>query len=106
MFQKFVQWNQSACQKFDNLFVPKSWRVDGLLDFTQNVVPGLIKKDSRVCDVGAGKRPFIGTVIPKQSQYVIGIDIDEDELAQAPANIYNKTMVADIGDVNRKKQKT
>ncbi|MCA9343928.1 methyltransferase domain-containing protein [Candidatus Saccharibacteria bacterium] len=102
MFQKFVHWNQVACQKFDNLFVPKSWRTDGLLDFTHNVVPDLIRKNSRVCDVGAGKRPFIGTEIPKQSQYIIGIDIDKHELEQAPPNIYDKTMVADIGSSDTK----
>lgn len=47
-----------------------------------------------VADIGGGKKPFL-TQRPEGITYV-GIDIDADELARAPAGIYTQTIVADI----------
>lgn len=98
MFQKFIRLNQAWSKSFDKYFVPKSWTIDGLKDYVNNVVPPLIKDSSKICDIGGGKRPFVGTEVPKKnSYYILGIDIDKDELDLAPPDIYDKTVVADIG---------
>ncbi len=98
MLRSFISWNRVLSKKFDDLFVPKSWQVDGLVDYVQQVVPPLVKTTSVICDVGGGKRPFVGLEIPRQKkQHITGIDIDRAELKAAPKGIYDRTIVADIG---------
>jgi 2-polyprenyl-3-methyl-5-hydroxy-6-metoxy-1,4-benzoquinol methylase len=97
MLRAFINWNRKLSKKFDAVFVPRSWLVDGLKDYVHNVVPPLVQPTSNICDVGGGKRPFVGLEIPKQKgQYILGIDIDETELKLAPDGIYDQIVVSDI----------
>ena len=93
-----MNWNRRASRTFDKYFVPNSWKIDGLQDYVHEVVPPLIQNDSRICDVGGGKRPFVGLEVPKQKgHHIIGIDIDKTELDAAPQGVYDKVIVSDIG---------
>lgn len=97
-WRAFINWNRHASQKFDNLFVGKSWRVDGLKDYINNIVPSYLKPNQVVYDIGGGKRPFVGTEVAKQKGVtVVGVDIDKQELTLAPYGVYSYTVVGDIG---------
>ncbi|MGH7509231.1 MAG: class I SAM-dependent methyltransferase [Gemmatimonadales bacterium] len=73
----------------------------GPRDFRERVLPGLLKPGLRVLDVGGGKRPAIS---PERKQelglYVVGLDVSEAELAQAPPGAYNATVVGDVAAVS------
>jgi 2-polyprenyl-6-hydroxyphenyl methylase/3-demethylubiquinone-9 3-methyltransferase len=98
IIRRFIAWNRTLSKKFDAVLVPRSWTVDGLKDYVHTVVPPLVQPDSNICDVGGGKRPFVGLEIPKQKrQYITGIDIDKAELEAAPNGIYDQIFVSDIG---------
>ena len=80
--------------------VPHS-AVDGPLNFRDHVLPSLLKPGLRVLDVGGGKHP----AIPLQTKqrlglHVVGLDILEDELVQAPAGAYDAIVVGDVAEVS------
>lgn len=94
----FMQWNRRISKRFDEYFIPSHWRVDGLRDYHEAVVPPLLKHARIVHDVGGGKLPYLGSVVPKmKDQTLIGFDIDEQELLRAPKGVYDSWVVGDIG---------
>lgn len=90
---RFQTW-LSLC--FDRL-LPRDLIADGNREFLEAVVPANIHAGSVVYDVGGGKNPVI-TVERKAALRlkVVGVDIDRDELAAAPAGAYDATAPADI----------
>ncbi|MCA9326497.1 O-antigen ligase family protein [Candidatus Saccharibacteria bacterium] len=96
--RNFINANRWLSKKFDHWFIPRQWRVDGLHDFVYNLAPQIVKGRKIIYDIGGGKRPFVGTQLEKpKGTKVIGIDIDANELKNAPKGAYYKTVVADIG---------
>lgn len=93
----FVVWNQKISYWLDKKFLPKEYSVDGLADYRTNVLPPLIGKGMRICDVGGGKLPYVSVTQKRQLDLQIyGLDIDADELSSAPKGAYDKTLVCDI----------
>ncbi len=96
--RRFINWNIKLSDAFDRRFVPKSWRVDGLQDYRENILPPLVKRAKVIYDLGGGKIPYVGTILKKRKdQLVIGVDIDKSELDRAPAGAYDDAIVSDIG---------
>lgn len=92
----FIKVNQKICKKFDEIFLPKSFVVDGLKDF-QQVASSYLSKNQTVIDIGGGKIPFVNAELKDSLNLkVIGLDISEDELNLAPSGIYDKKIVSSI----------
>jgi len=80
--------------------VPQSAK-DGPVDFRDNVLPSLLAPGLRVLDVGGGKYPAISPQTKRELDLQVdGLDISEEELAQAPAGAYDSVIVGDIGRVH------
>lgn len=97
MWLRDVQYR--FCERCDRL-LPRRFRVDGNREFQTNVFPDHLREGQIVYDVGGGKNPIIS--LERKLRYgleVIGIDIDADELAQAPPGVYDRTVVAGIEHV-------
>jgi SAM-dependent methyltransferase len=90
-----VRSQQWLCGCFDHL-LPRRFRIDGNRAFN-SYVASHVKDGLMVCDVGGGKRPFF-TVNRKEelNLRVCGIDIDIDQLRQAPLGTYDEVHTADI----------
>ena len=82
---KFFQFNKKA-----------SLGLERALGFfpDQSAILENIPLKGDVADIGGGKKPYL-KMRPADITY-IGIDIDAEELAMAPAGIYTKTVVTDI----------
>ena len=94
--QSFFRVNKRLSHQFDRILLPQYMRTDGLKDY-QSLVPAYIQKGDTVFDIGGGKIPFVSADLKKQLRLrVIGLDIDAEELRQAPKNIYDETIVQDI----------
>ena len=75
-------------------------RRNGGREFRENVLPSLLDGGLRILDVGGGKRPQIDPEIKQRlGLYVVGLDIDADELRQAPKDAYDETVVGDVAEV-------
>lgn len=89
-------------RQFDRL-LPMSFRIDGNQEFVDSLVPGYLHPGLLVYDVGGGKHPCIRTEIKDRLNLrVIGLDIDRNELMQAPAGDYEQTVAADITEYRGK----
>lgn len=97
--RRFISWNRRASKWIDTVFVPAAWRVDGLKEYIEDILPPLTDRAKTIYDIGGGKRPYVGTVVArsKQTKTIVGLDIDQRELDQAPASAYDKTIAQDIG---------
>jgi 2-polyprenyl-3-methyl-5-hydroxy-6-metoxy-1,4-benzoquinol methylase len=96
MLRRFIQLQARWCDRFDVLF-PTDWKVDGNRDFIDRVVPEYLLPATVVYDIGGGKQPLIARNTKEVLELkVIGVDIDETELAAAPAGCYDRTECADI----------
>lgn len=96
IFRKFLQLNQKLSFLFDRL-LPESMRVYGTTDFHVRLLPTYLPTGGLAYDIGGGKRPHIFLPLKESKQLeVVGIDIDADELAAAPAGHYDRSFVADI----------
>jgi 2-polyprenyl-6-hydroxyphenyl methylase/3-demethylubiquinone-9 3-methyltransferase len=61
------------------------------------VLPSLLKPGLRVLDVGGGKRPAIPVQTKQElGLHVVGLDVSEAELAEAPEGAYDATIVGDV----------
>jgi SAM-dependent methyltransferase len=74
---------------------------DGQLAFRDHVLPGLLRPGLRILDVGGGKHPAISLQTKKElGLYIVGLDISETELAQAPHGAYDALVVGDVAAVS------
>lgn len=97
LLTSFVQLNRRISRKFDEVFLPESFSIDGNRDFVDTFALTFIQSGLHIYDVGGGKRPFISVAEKKRlNAYVVGLDIDGDELKKAPQGAYDKMIVADI----------
>lgn len=99
----FIKINQKICNKFDEIFLPKSFIVDGLKDF-QQVANSYIAKEQTIIDIGGGKIPFVNAEFKESLNLkVIGLDISENELNLAPVGIYDRKIVSSIENFKPKR---
>ena len=73
---------------------------DGPRDFHEQVLPSLLKKGLRILDVGGGKHPAISLQTKQElGLHIVGLDVSETELAQAPTGAYDAIVVGDAAAV-------
>jgi 2-polyprenyl-6-hydroxyphenyl methylase/3-demethylubiquinone-9 3-methyltransferase len=97
--RRLVEWNRNVSRWQRDLMarVVPGCAQDGQLAFRDHVLPGLLQPGLRVLDVGGGKHPAISLQTKKElGLYIVGLDIAEDELAQAPAGAYDAVVVGDV----------
>jgi 2-polyprenyl-3-methyl-5-hydroxy-6-metoxy-1,4-benzoquinol methylase len=99
VIRRFIAWNRRVSEWERSVMagIVPDCAADGPRDFRDRVLPSLLKPGLRVLDVGGGKRP----AIPLQTKqelglYVVGLDVSEAELAQAPPGAYDATVVGDV----------
>lgn len=88
-------------RKFSNVLdklLPSKFKIDGNGNFGEDFLPRYITGQGfTLYDVGGGKQPCISLERKTTLRCrVIGIDIDQRELDQAPPNVYDRTIQADI----------
>jgi SAM-dependent methyltransferase len=95
--QSIIARQRALCRSFDRRFVSEAFRLDGNHHFAAQFVPGYFRPGAVVYDIGGGKQPLI-PVENKQELglTVVGLDIDANELARAPAGAYDQIVCADI----------
>ena len=92
----FVNWQVRLSHKFDAWF-PAKYRIVGRRYFRDEIVPAYLKPGLRIYDVGGGSAPYINRELKRQlNAFVVGLDIDSQELQKAPEGSYDKAVVADI----------
>lgn len=98
--RKFIDFNLRISQWENSLVSRLIPRKNGLEDFRKRVVPGLLKPEMRVLDVGGGRSPLISPKTVKDLRlHVVGLDISHQELLDAPEGSYNEVVVGDVSDV-------
>lgn len=77
--------------------LPAIYRQDGHRHYTEVVVPPYLRPGITIYDVGGGKRPYLtGAAKAALGARVVGLDIDAQELASAPAGSYDRTITVDL----------
>jgi len=95
MLRSIIRSQMYLSRRFDAL-LPSRFTLDGNREFF-NIVPEMLKPGMTVWDIGGGKQPLISRPVKdKLGLRIVGFDISEDELAAAPAGVYDKTIVADL----------
>lgn len=96
MLRSLINSQVKLSYKFDT-YLPNKYSLDGNRDYRTSLVPKYLEKNLTIYDVGGGKRPYI-TLEQKKAlnATIIGLDIDQDELNQAPEGIYDQAICADI----------
>lgn len=104
LFRLFINSQIKISNQFDQLIMPAKFLIDGYQDFARLVVPKYLRENSVIYDIGGGKRPYITADLKAKLKdcYVIGLDINANELKAAPSDIYDETIVADIMDYEGK----
>jgi len=97
VLRQLVASQVALSQAFDRL-LPRSFRIDGAKDFKHRVVPNRLRSGIVVYDIGGGARPCVDVVTKRLLEItLVGLDIDEEQFAKAPAGLYDRAIVADIG---------
>jgi SAM-dependent methyltransferase len=100
--RRFIEWNRGVSRWERSLMarlVP-GCAADGPGNFQHQVLPSLLRKGLRILDVGGGKRPAISLQTKQDlGLHVVGLDVSETELAQAPAGAYDAIVVGDAAAV-------
>jgi 2-polyprenyl-6-hydroxyphenyl methylase/3-demethylubiquinone-9 3-methyltransferase len=100
--RRFIAWNRKASGWQRSLIarVAPDCACDGPRDFWENVLPSLLQPGLRVLDVGGGRHPAIPLPTKqKLGLHIVGLDISEAELAQAPTGAYDKIVAGDVAAV-------
>jgi 2-polyprenyl-6-hydroxyphenyl methylase/3-demethylubiquinone-9 3-methyltransferase len=101
--RRFIDWNRRVSRWQRGLIarVEPGCATDGPRDFHEHVLPGLLQPGQRVLDVGGGKNPAI-SLQRKQDLglRVVGLDVSEGELLQAPPGAYDAIVVGDVATVS------
>jgi SAM-dependent methyltransferase len=96
LFFRFAQGQQNLSKSFDRL-LPLEYQVDGNRDFLDHWIEPYLNYGSVVYDVGGGKNPIIGLSVKGRWRLrLVGLDIDQDELAASPTGVYDERICADI----------
>jgi SAM-dependent methyltransferase len=96
MLRSIIRNQIKLSEAFDAL-LPDKYTLDGNQDFIKNFVPKYLKNHYVIYDIGGGKNPYMRL---KQKinldAKIIGIDISQKELDEAPQGLYDETVCADI----------
>lgn len=93
LIQRFVRWNKELSKGLDS-FLGIPWV--SIREEEQRLIESLLPSPSMVvADVGGGKKPYFPSRDPRIDQYV-GLDIDQNELDQAPSGSYDSIRAQDI----------
>ena len=101
--RRFIEWNRrvSRWERASLGHIVPGFVRDGQLDFRDHVLPSLLKPGLRVLDVGGGKHPAIALETKRKLDlYIVGLDLSEVELAQAPPGAYDAVVVGDVAAVS------
>lgn len=100
IIRKLIHQQIALSKYFDEVFLSKKFLIDGNQDYLKDFLPNMLDKipvGSTVYDVGCGKNPAISIEVKKRIQAkVIGIDLSESELLQAPDGALDNSIGADI----------
>jgi 2-polyprenyl-6-hydroxyphenyl methylase/3-demethylubiquinone-9 3-methyltransferase len=92
----FFSANRRAAAVFDSLLSP-AIRHDGNHYFISQVIPSALKDNSVIYDIGGGSQPCISVADKlKKNITLVGLDISDEEMNKAPANIYDQKISADL----------
>lgn len=92
----FVARQQELSSRLDSL-LPDRLRVDGMTDYLEVLLPGVLSSAQVVYDVGGGKHPYIDARQKRRLDLrIVGIDISAHELDASPEGVYDEAVVADI----------
>jgi len=98
MMRSFINSQIWLSRHFDKLFFEK-FRLDGNRDFVKSLVPKYLKNNTTIFDVGGGKNPYLSVETKKNlNATVVGLDIDEKELKEAPSDGYDEIICANISE--------
>ncbi|MBA3700065.1 MAG: methyltransferase domain-containing protein [Planctomycetes bacterium] len=92
----FIRANQKLSGWIDRL-LPAAMRVNGHREFIDNFARNFLRPGMTVYDVGGGKNPLLS--LEEKRRYglrYVGLDIDANELGQAPQGVYDEVICADI----------
>ena len=96
VIQRIVQNQVRWARIFDDR-LPEQFRADGNSDFSNRLIPAVLRPGLVVYDVGGGKQPAISVATKDEMGLrVIGLDISSDELGSAPAGSYDEIIVSDV----------
>ncbi|RWC62597.1 methyltransferase domain-containing protein [Mesorhizobium sp.] len=96
MLRRFVRANVAVSEFLDRA-LPLRLRIDGNRTFATEIAPALLTADARVYDLGGGARPFISLSEKRRLKlFVVGLDLDAEELSKAPRGIYDEEIEADL----------
>ena len=96
ILRKFIHTQIYLAQSFDKI-LPGDYRIDGSHEFQTSFVPKYLKNHFKVYDIGGGKNPIITLTLKQQLAITfVGLDIDQQELDQAPTGVYDESICADI----------
>lgn len=93
--QSLIRYNVALSRRFDACVFP-DMTLDGNRDFLARARSAIVA-GTRLVDIGGGKSPmFSPGDVEAMHLDVTGVDIDADELANAPQGAYRNAVVADI----------
>jgi 2-polyprenyl-6-hydroxyphenyl methylase/3-demethylubiquinone-9 3-methyltransferase len=94
--RKLINGQVRLSHAFDQVLA-EEYRKDGNLDFVTSFVPKYLRPHFKVYDVGGGKHPYVSTKLKSELELsVVGLDIDQNELNQAPQGAYDELVCSDI----------
>jgi trans-aconitate methyltransferase len=100
IINKLVKQQVALSKRFDEMFMPAKFLIDGNSDFINNFLPEMLETiplKSTIYDVGCGKNPAISLEKKqKLKAKIIGIDLSENELLQAPTGALDNCIEANI----------
>ncbi|SMQ76587.1 2-polyprenyl-6-hydroxyphenyl methylase / 3-demethylubiquinone-9 3-methyltransferase [Sphingopyxis terrae subsp. ummariensis] len=92
----FIDMNVRLSRAIDGL-LPSRLRRDGNRTFLADFAPHALQPGAVLYDVGGGSQPFVNGAAKQQyDMTVIGLDISADEMANAPAGIYDRMIATDL----------
>lgn len=96
----FINLNIRLSKFFDRKFLPLYFTKDGNRDFITTLAPEYLKSGMKVYDVGGGAQPFVKKKLKEElGLIIIGIDISQSELDNAPDGAYQSTICKDISSL-------
>ena len=105
VLRRVVALQQRLSFGFDRIVLPARLRTDGNTDFAASFVPPYLHAGVTVYDIGGGSTPFVTRQMKQRlGLEVVGLDIESQELARAPAGLYDRTINSDICDYPGKEE--
>lgn len=102
MLRSIIRSQIKLSKAFDAL-LPNKYITDGNQDFIKNFVPKYLQKHIVIYDIGGGKNPYIGLEQKRVlDAKIVGLDISQKELDEAPQGLYDETVCADITEYQGK----